>query len=96
MNIPTPIRLLTPLETTHISGGWPTLIPDFVTDDFVIGGAVAGAGAAILLGYYARKRYHQPVISVVEATLCTFWTAIEGLKWGIAVDAACYVGSKIL
>ncbi len=90
------MRVLTQAEINAVSGAFPTLVEGIVTDDFAVAGAAIGLFVgAYGLGVYARSRYNQEIISFKTAAQCTFWTAVEAAKYGIAIDGLCLVFNKL-
>lgn len=90
------MRVLTLEETKSVSGAFPTLIEGIATDDFAIAGAAIGLFVgAIGIGVFARARYNEETISLKTAAQCTFWTAVEAAKYGIAFDGLCFVFNRV-
>lgn len=90
------MRELLLAELKQISGGFPTLIPGFFTDDIMMLDMLIGASAAYLIGYYANKHYNNPTISLKDAASCVASHAVHGLQVGLYADLAWYVGTKIV
>ncbi len=82
------MRVLTPSECEFTSGS--AFIEGIMTDDFAVGGAVLGLVGVLALGLYAPMAYNKETISLKNALSCTFWTAVQGAKYGLILD----VGSK--
>lgn len=89
------MRELTTYESQSVAGA--AFIEGFITDDFAIYGAAIGLIGSYVLGDIAAIRYNDnPSISWADKMRCTFWTAIEGAKYGLVLDAAWIASDYLL
>jgi len=86
------MRELTHNEIKAVSGA--AFVEGFVTDDCMVWGACVGLVGSYVLGDIAAIRYNNTTsISLTDKIRCTFWTAFEGLKYGVLLDAAWHATS---
>lgn len=58
----------------------------WVTDDFALIGSAIGFTASVGIGYFGKKHYGEPPITVFEACSCILFTAIEFMQFGVCID----------
>lgn len=86
------MRELTLDATKQVGGG--AFIEGFITDDLALLGAGIGLVGSFVLGDIAAIRYNDAYhISLTDKIRCTFWTAYEGIKYGVLLDAAWHATS---
>lgn len=92
------MRHLSQHDTLQISGGFPTLIEGYASDDLLLVGLAVGSFAAVGLGQVAHKYYGYAPLTVRETVSCVINTGWEGLKWGARIDIAyaAYTGACML